>query len=448
MFPLTRMFGLAAAVVLLGFAAGCRPAGKSHLNDDVAGGPPAIRVVTVKPDRKPLVRTVELPGRVEAFEVAPLFAKLTGYVTRVPVDIGDRIRGPHGDEPGQPLCELLVPELKEELAEKAAKVAQASAEVRQSEAAIKVAEAAVRSAAALVKEAQAAAAREEARYARWQSEYSRVSQLAERGALTQKVADETREQLEAADAGRKEVSARIASVEAAHQEATANVEKSEADAAAMRSRRDVAQAEHRRVAVLLDYTTLVAPFDGIVVERNVHPGHLVQAGGGGGVAPLLKVMSIDPVRVFVDVPEIDAVHIDKGTVAGIRIPSIPGDPLTSAVTRTSWSLNATSRTLTAEIDVPNPDARWRPGQYVQVTLNVAELTDILSLPKAAIVTQDKQTYCFCVGADGKVSRRAIALGLQAGNDFEIRSGLTGDENVIAVNASSFREGQVVEIAKP
>lgn len=244
------------------------------------------------------------------------------------------------------------------------------------------------------------------------------------------------------------MSARIASVEAAHQEAAANVEKTEADAAAMRSRLDVADAEHRRVAALLDYTTLRAPFDGVVVERNVHPGHLVQAGGGGGVAPLLTVMSIDPVRVFVDVPEIDAVRIDKGTVAEIRIPSMPGDPLTSAVTRTSWSLNATSRTLTAEIDVPNPEGRWRPGQYVQVKLNVAELTDVLSLPKTAIVTQDKQTYCFCVGDDGKVRRMAIALGLQAGNDFEIRSGLTGDENVIGVNASSFREGQAVELAKP
>jgi HlyD family secretion protein len=427
------------------FAAGCQPQNAAR-EAGSAGGLPPIRVTTIRPERKTLTRTIELPGRVEAFEVAPLHAKVTGYVERIPVDLGDRIRGPHGDEPGMVLCELQVPELREEFGQKIAQVAQTKAEVLQAEAAVKVAEAAIRSVMARVREAQAAIAREEARFNRWQSEFQRVSQLSESGALTKKVADETRAELESADAGRKEVAAKIASVEALEEEAQAGLEKARADVVACQSTLAVAEADARRVQTLIDYALIRAPFDGVVVERHVHTGHLVRATGGGSEAPLLTVMRMDPVRVYVDVPEADAVHVNPGTNAKLRIPSLPGEPLATTITRTSWSLNRTSRTLTAEIDVPNPDGRLRPGLYLQVELIVAELENALSLPKTAIVTQDKQTYCFVVGTDGKVIRTAIGLGVQAGTDFEIRTGLTGDEQIIGLNAGAFRDGQLVEVA--
>lgn len=438
-----------AIATLLGTAAGCGNQGAAHEpTGDGAGGQPPVRVTPIKPERKTLVRSIELPGRVEAFEVAPLYAKVTGYVSSISVDIGDAIKGPYGDQPGAALCELLVPELKDELAEKTAAVDQARAEVTQSEAAIKVAEAAVRSAAAKVREARAAAARQEALFARWESEFKRVSDLVEKGAVTRKVADETRSELDSADAGRKEVVARIASVEALQQEAESGVEKAQADAVAIRSHLAVAEAEQRHVTTLLAYSTIRAPFDGVVVERHVHTGHLVQAGGANGNTPVLTVMRANPVRVFVDVPETDSVHINKETKVEVRIPSLPGDPYTGTITRSSWSLNTTSRTLSAEIDVPNPSGTWRPGLYVQVKLTVVELPNAISLPKTAIITQDKQTYCYCIEGDGKVVRRPISIGLLAGTDFEVRSGLKGDENVIGVNANAFREGQIVELALP
>jgi len=442
---------LRSPFVLIGLATVCglgcqRPHGPTP--ESHTAGQPAARVTVIVPERKTLVRTIELPGRAEAFEVAPLFAKVTGYVTKIPVDIGDRIRGPHDDEPGTVLCELLVPELREELAQKAATVTQRRAEVEQADAGVKLADAGVRSAAARVQEAQASVAKEEAQFSRWKSEFERVVQLAESGAVTRKVADETRAQLDAADAGRKEVAARIASVEALAQEAQAGLEKARADVVAIRSQLAVAEAEQRRLAAMLDFAVIRAPFDGVVVERNVHTGHLVTAGSSGGQQPLLVVMRIDPVRVIVDIPETDAVHVAAGTKVELRIPSLPGDPLIGTITRTGWSLNETSRTLSAEIDVPNAEGRWRPGQYVHVKITVAELPDAISLPKTAIITIDKQTYCLTVDADNQVVRRPISFGLQAGSDFEIRDGLTGDERVIAVNPSAFREGQTVEIAEP
>lgn len=409
---------------------------------DIKGGMPPIRVTTVNPQRKSLVRTIELPGRTESYEFAPLCAKVTGYVQKVPVDIGDLIKGPTEDSPGTVLCELLVPELNEELAEKSALIAQADADVLQSEASIRVAESAVLSANAAIREAEAMVSREEARFNRWQSEYQRVAQLAESGAVTKKVADETRAEFDSANAGRKEVAAKVASVMAAGQEAAARLEKAKADAVATRAHKDVAMAAKRRVERLLEYSILRAPFDGVVVERNVHTGHLVQA---GSPKPLLSVMRLDPIRVLTDIPEDDAVHVTKGTKIEIRIPSLPGNPHVGMVTRTAWSLNTTSHTMVAEIDIPNPDGRWRPGLYVQAKVTVAELQDVFSLPRTAVLTQGKQAYCFVVNGDEKIEKRELVLGLQAGPEIEIRSGVTGDDRVISVNAASFREGQAVEI---
>lgn len=406
-----------------------------------------LRATVISPQRKPLIRQIELPGRVEAYEVTPLYAKATGYVMTIPVDVGDKIRGPQGDEPGTLLCELQVPELKEELSQKVAAVAQANAEVLQSDASVKVAEAAVRSADAKVAESKAAVDREESLYARWDSEFQRVSQLAESGAVTQRVADETRAQRDAADAGRKEVAAHIVSVEAQQQQVAADLEKAKADAVAARSRLAVAEADQRRVAAMLNYTLIRAPFDGVVVERNIHTGHLVHA-GVSSPQPLFIVMRTDPVRVMIDVPEVDAVLITPNTKVEIKIPSLPGTSHVATVTRSSWSLNTTSRTMSTEVHLPNAEHAWRPGQYVQAKLTTAEIENALSLPRSAIVIQDKQAYCFAVTDNGKVVRLPLSLGLQAGTDVEIRDGLSGNEQVISVNASAFREGQVVEAIPP
>ena len=438
--------GLAIGLLASGGMVGCQPEAAGDRGGANATQT-AVRATVMTPQRKSLVRVVDLPGRVGAYETTPLFAKATGYVVRVPVDVGDSIQAATDANRGTILCELEVPELKEELAQKGALVAQAEAEVLQAEAGIKVAESAVNAANAMVDEAKAAVQRDESMFARWQSEYQRVAQLADSGAVTRKVADETRAQLDAADAGRKEAVAHIASAAAHQQEIVAALEKARADAVAARARLLVAKAEERRMAAMSEYTTIRAPFDGVVVERNVHTGHLVQA-GAGQQKPLLVVMRTDPVRVTIDVPESDAVHVTSETKVDLKIPSLPGSSFVGKVTRSSWSLNSSSRTMAAEVHVANAAGTWRPGQYIQAKLTVAELENRLSLPKSAIITQDKQTFCMAVAEDGTVQRLPIRLGLEAGGDFEVLEGLSGTERVISTNANSFREGQKVEIAPP
>ena len=419
-----------------------------------AGAQPPIKVTPIKPVRKTLVRMVEQPGQVEAFEVAPLFAKVTGYVQKLNVDLGDEVRGPKYDTegkqtaPGQVLCELAIPELNEEHAQKLALIEQAEANVKQAEAAIQVAEAARTSAQAKVAETEAAAERDQAVYIRWKSEAARVAELAKTGAVGQRVADETESQFQAADADRRQTAAKVRSATALIQEASALVEKAKSDLVAAQARAKVAAAEAERTKTMLDYTLIRAPFDGRIAARNIHIGHLVRAAASGNELPLLIVVRIDKVRVKVDVPEADAVLIQDGCEATVRVPSLPGTAFPAKVSRSGWSLDPGTRTLRVEIDVDNASGTLRQGMFVAADLKAAVRENVLALPRAAVLTQDKVTFCHVIDTTGKVSRAPVQLGIQSGAEVEIRSGLSGDEQVIGANSAAFKEGQIVEVVAP
>ena len=419
-----------------------------------AAAAPPIKVTPIKPVRKTLVRMVEQPGQVEAFEEAPLFAKVTGYVQKLHVDLGDKVTGPKSDAagkptaPGQVLCELAIPELNEEHAQKLALIEQADANVKQAEAAIDVAEAARTSAQAKVAEMEAAAERDQAVYIRWKSEAARVAELVKSGSLSQKVSDETASQFQAADADRRQTAAKVRSATAVIQEASALIDKAKADLVAAQARAKVAVAEAERTKTMLDYTLIRAPFDGRIAARNIHIGHLVRATGSGNDAPLLVVVRVDKVRVKVDVPEADAVLIQDGCEATVRVPAAPGTSFPGKVARSGWSLDPGTRTLRVEIDVDNASGTLRQGMYVTSELKAAVRENALALPRAAVLTQDKVTFCHVIDTTGKVTRAPVQLGIQSGAEVEIRTGLSGDEQVIGANSAAFKEGQIVEVVAP
>jgi RND family efflux transporter MFP subunit len=409
-----------------------------------------VRVTPIKPVRKTLTRYCEQPGQIAALEQAPLFAKVSGYVRKVHVDIGDEVQGPVREEgkppqPGQLLVEIEVPELEKELAQKEAGVQQAKAEVTQAEAGVRVAKAMQESAKALVEEAQATVERVEADYQRWKSEFERITDLASRGAVTEKLVDETKSKFGAAEAARKEVTAKIKSAEANQNESGALVEKAEADLGAAQAKLGVAQAERDRTQTLLGFAEIRAPFDGRVAARNVDPGHLVNAGSSDKDA-LLVIVNTSTVRIYVDVPEIDAVHIQPKAEASIQMPSLAGS-LEGTVTRTTWVLNESTRTLRTEIDVANEDGRLRPGMYAHARLKVAERPDALVLPKSALITTGGETSVWRIETDGTLRRHGVKTGIEASGEVEIVSGLTGDEDLIGVNVAAFREGQQVEVVE-
>lgn len=415
---------------------------------------PLVRVTPIRPVRKTLIRRTEQPGEIEAFEVTPLYSKVTGYVARIEADIGDAVSGPKLNSegevvaPGQLIAELTVPELQEEHAQKQAIVGQTQAEVEQAAAAVRVAEAAQVSAQAKVEEAQAAKERAQADYDQHHSKFVRMEALGKKGAVTTEVVEEEQYLLHAADAARNEVAAKIQSAKAAVVESKALLDKSQADYKAVRAKLRVAQAEERRVAALLGYTQIRAPFDGVVSVRNIHTGHLVHPGTGSGAKPLFIVLRTDKVRIFVDVPQDDAMRVQNGNDVTIRIPSMSAESYSAKVTRSSWMLDVGARTLKTEIDMENPDGRLRPGVFVNADIKVAERPNALALPHTALWAADGKTYCFTIDTEGKVVRKPVVAGIRAGDEIEIVSGLSGDEQVIGANPSAFREGQQIEVVVP
>ncbi len=416
-----------------------------------------MRVTPIKPTRKTLVRTTEQPGQIEAFEETAIHAKLAGFVKKVHVDIGDKVTGParvssdQPEQPGQILAELEMPELDAELKQKQALVAQAAAEVTQSAAAIKVAMSGQTSAEALLAETKASVERADAMYERWKSEFDRIKELVAKQAVTQKVADETEQQFKSADAARREIAAKIKSAQAKLSESSANIEKADADLIATQSKYKVAQADEQKTRALLSYAMLRAPFDGIITERHLDTGHLVQPSGASG-KPLFVVVRADSVRLFLEVPEADAGFVVAGSPAKIKIPALSATPFEGQVTRSSWTLQTASRTLRTEIDIPNPDGKLRPGMYATAEIEVARRADALSLPKSAILKVGAESFALGISAEKKIVKLPIKTGIVAmtatSTDIEIVSGLIGDESLIGANLVAYKEGQAVEIVAP
>jgi len=439
------------------FAAGILPAEVAPVSTARAQVPQSStadlpKVNTVKPARKTISQKTEQPGRVEAFHSAPLFSKTTGYIQSVLVDIGDHVTGPRHDStgklttPGQPLIVISAPEVEEQLRQFEAKVLQAKADARQAEAAILVAKAASVSAATQVDVARANTQKADADVKRWQSEFDRTNALAQSNAVTAKVTDEAEQLLRGAEASRAAAGAMVKAADAKVSEAEAGIAKAEADADAVRARLAVAEAEQRQATVMVGYLTIRAPFDGTITMRTVDPGRLVQAPTSTQNMPLLTVVQANVVRLFVEVPESDAILVENGGRAIVKVPAIPGETFEATVTRTAWSLESTNRTLKTEFDLPNPHEKFRPGMFANVELTVAERTNAMVIPRSAVVSFSGRPTCLAVGTDGMISAREVMMGLRTPTEVQVLSGLAYDDEVIASNTSAFKAGQRVAIA--
>jgi RND family efflux transporter MFP subunit len=395
----------------------------------------ALRVTTVTPQRKQIVRRTRQPGQVEAFQRAPLYAKVPGYVQRFLVDIGDAVQGPRyeGDEVverGQVLAIVSIP------------VELAAAQVEQAVANVKVAEAQVPTAKAKLEQALADVDRTASAEEKARSEYERVLKLAENRSVNAKVVDENRNQLGAAKAASRDAAAKVDAAEAAIAESTANVEKAIADQLAARKRQRVAEAELARTRALAEYQRIEAPFDGTISERNLDQGHFVQPAGEAQAKPLFVVVRTNVVRVFVDVPEMESTMVDRGDPATVRVQSLFGREFAGEVARTAWALDSAgaTRTLRTEIDVANDDGALRPGMYVYATIILDQRENALALPATAVRQHEGNASCFCV-EDGKLAEKPITVGLSDGSDVEIVSGLAGDEAVVEKVNPSLSAGQ-------
>src|SRR5271157_1154296 len=204
---LRNPIGLAALVALATTTAGCGQA--AAIKADHTTGSPITRVEVVKPGRTTIRRSTEEPGRIEAYEVTPIYAKVSGYVQKWNTDIGTKV------VKGQVLAVVSVPELDAEVEQKMATVEETEAKLAQAKASEEVAQANLASAQAKLTEVQAGTKRADADLARWQSEFKRVEQLHNERALTGSLLDETRSKLRSSESSREEVYAQVKTAEVA-----------------------------------------------------------------------------------------------------------------------------------------------------------------------------------------------------------------------------------------
>jgi multidrug efflux pump subunit AcrA (membrane-fusion protein) len=425
--------------------------------------PPTVKVI--QPEVRTIVRTVGQPSFIEAYERTSIFPKLIGYIEKWNVDIGDKVKK------GQELCKLFVPELVEDFQTKKATVKLDDERVTLAEKLVEVADADVKAAEARLVEAKAILAKFQAEVDRWETEVKRLKNEVSRGVVDPQILLESTNQFHAATAAREAAKATISKAEAELLSRQANLAKTKVDVSVAKADLAVATSEAKRIEAWVGYITLPAPFDGVIVARNANTLDFVMPATGdpsadsrsphlspsGESAPIYVVDRTDIVRIFVDIPESDANYVNIGTKATVLARAYRDQPIQGSVTRTSWALNVKSRTLRAEIDLPNPNSQLLPGMYAYAKV-IIERKGVPALPASAFTHSGEKTYCW-VYRDGHAVRSEVRTGITDGNWYEITnlqkptetasgddwSPVDGTEKLILGDLAALADGQPVEI---
>ncbi|MGO9423403.1 efflux RND transporter periplasmic adaptor subunit [Roseiarcus sp.] len=340
---------------------------------------PSVRVATVK--ASPTVMSVTLPATTAAFAQAEIYARATGYIGQRFVDIGDRVKQ------GQPLAELAVPEQDDQISQNVATRNQLQAALDQAQANLKLA----------------------------QVTWDRDRPLVNEGWATQ-------------------------------QQGTIDVQTLKANDAAV----GVAQANIAAQDKLLmtlrqnrDYASVTAPFNGVITQRNVDVGSLVQGNANTGTF-MFEVMQRDVIRVFVYVPQDAAFGVAPGVDAIIRVPEIPNREFPGKVTRIADALQSGTRTLLTEIDIPNRDEALPPGVYCTVELKIPRPTPSFVVPAEAIIF-NRNGLQVAVVNNGKTEIRKLEVTRDFGTWVEADAGVKPGEQVILSPPVNLVDGDKVQL---
>jgi RND family efflux transporter MFP subunit len=379
------LFGGTALLLLLG---GLGVGGWRHYQAELAVAAtaqqsrtavPQVRVATVRASDSKI--TVSLPATTAAFEAANIFARATGYIEKRYVDIGDRVKA------GALLAEITAPELDHQIAQAQATLAQNQSTLQQTEASRDLADVT----------------------------NGRDSKLVKQGWLTLQQGDNDRLTLKA-------------------QQAAVGVAQSNIEAQ---------QAQIRILGQEKAYQRVVAPFDGVITQRNIDNGSLVTSGS----TFMFTLMHPDVIRTQVFVPQDEAFGLGPGVDAVVRVPEIPGRSFPGKVTRIASALQPGSRTLLTEIDVPNPDNALSPGIYCTVELFIPRKTPSMIIPADAVVFDENGLHVAVV-KNGTAHLQKIAIARDLGTEVEVHDGVRPGDQVILNPMIDLAEGSKVAARKP
>lgn len=215
-----------------------------------------------------------------------------------------------------------------------------------------------------------------------------------------------------------------------------------------------ADANVRRLEQLENFKRVYAPFTGVLTRRNVDPGALINAGAGaagttGSTAgrELFVIARVDPLRVYINVPQAYAPFVKVGGKTTVTLQEFPGEKFVATVARTAESIDTNTRTLLTEVDVPNKNARLLPGSFGQVHFSVGSNVNKVTVPVNAMLFRSEGPQLAVVGPDHKVDLRRISIGRDYGTMLEIVGGVSEQDQVIINPSDSLEQGQQVKVAQ-
>jgi len=388
---------LAAAALGGGFYLAIPYVGGSTTMATAAQPESPAKVDVVRVRRGTVARRLVSNATLEAFEEADLFAKVSGYLKDVRVDIGDHVKQ------GQVLATVDVPEMEQELAES---VAQLESRKRSLEAADRQVE------------------HNKADLVLQEVTFRRQNILNKDRWVSDQALDEIRAKADVAKA---------------------DVKLAEANRELAASQVDLAAATVEKNKALLAYARIVAPFDGVISVRRVNRGDLVQAPTASRTTPLFRIERIDTMRVFCDVPENEVPFVHLGAQAKLKVFGLGSEPIAGTVTRFAFRLDPETRNMRTEIDLPNPAERLYPGMYAEVSLELERRDDAFTVPLSAVGSDANGPFVYTV-EDGRVMRKSVKVGLRDGSRIEVTDGISEEVAVLANAKAAPSAGTRVQAA--
>jgi RND family efflux transporter MFP subunit len=382
---------LGAVLLAIAFLAGYGPLKKRSLaimteSSEEARALPRVNVIRVA--RSGANNDLELPGNIQAITEAPILARAEGYIQKRLVDIGDHVRA------GQSLAEIDVPEIEEQ--------------VNQANAALDQARAAEDETVATLDQGRADLEMAKLTSERWNS-------LVGRGAVSKQENDQYQTQYRS----------HVASVRA--------LEKA---VSAQKNAVAAAEANVARLQKLRGYRLVIAPFSGVITQRNVDTGALVNAGS----TLLYRIAQTDRLRIFVNVPQGYAGAVRPGMTASLTVTSFPGRRFEGKVVRTANSLDPATRTLLAEIQVDNRAGTLQPGMYADVDLSARRATPPFLIPANALLVRSDGSQVALVEPSGAVHLQKIEVERDYGDHLDVSDGLHDGDSVVLNPGDAIVEG--------
>jgi RND family efflux transporter MFP subunit len=208
---------------------------------------------------------------------------------------------------------------------------------------------------------------------------------------------------------------------------------------------DAANANLHRLEDLKTFASVIAPFDGTITARSTDVGQLINAGSG---RELFRLAQLNPLRVYVRVPQNMSHAITPGQTAELILEQSPGKKIEAKVVRTAGAMDAGSRTLLTELQVDNSRGEILAGSYAQVRFNDSIATPTLTLPANTLLFRAEGMCIGVVNGEGKVEVRTVKLGRDFGQTNEILEGVAAKDRVIMNPPDSLASGLVVRVAEP